>query len=115
MWEHPYQYRVEGDSYTLYSFGRDSRLGGEGLNADIYPSSEGRPLELPTLRQFTFNLPTEGIQWTCFLAGVCASLVCLQPSRNRSGAGFLARVGATAIGAVLLAIFLSALHLPSGH
>ena len=114
-WKHPYQYRVEGDSFALYSFGRDGQSGGDGLDADIYPSSEGRLLEVPTLRQFTFNLPTEGVQWTCFLAGVCAGLVCLLPSRNRHGARFFARVGATVIGTVLGAAVISSLHIPTGH
>jgi hypothetical protein len=114
VWERPYQYRVEGDTFALSSFGKDGQPGGEGLNADIHPTSTGRPLELPTFRQFAFELPTEGVQVTCLLAGVCAGLICLRSSRH-SGVGFLALVGATALGAVLVAVVISALHVPSGH
>jgi hypothetical protein len=115
LWERPHQYRVEGANFTLYSFGRDGQPGGEGLNADIYPTSAGRPLEVPTFHQFTFELPTAGVQLTSLLAGACAGVVCLRSSRNRRGVGFLALVGATAIGAVLIAVVISAIHVPSGH
>jgi hypothetical protein len=114
-WRHPYQYRAEGDGYILCSFGRDGSAGGEGLDADVYPSSAGRRLPSPTLRQFTFSMPTEGIRTTCILAGVCVALACIAPSRRRRGVGYLVRVGATAVGALLIAGFLSALHIPSGH
>jgi hypothetical protein len=115
VWKHPYQYRVEGDGYTLYSFGWDGRPGGAGRDADIYPTSAGRPAELPTLRQFTFDLPTRGVQLTCFLAGVCAGLICLLPPRHRRRTAFLARVGATVVGAILTAVVISYLHIPTGH
>jgi hypothetical protein len=114
-WERPYQYRAEGDTFTLYSFGRDGRPGGEGHDADVYPTSARRPLEPLTFRQFTFKEPTDGVQLTCLMAGACAGAVCMRPARNRRGVGFLALVGATAIGAVLVAIVISALHVPSGH
>jgi len=114
-WGNAYQYRVEDDRITLYSFGRDGRPGGDGLDADIYPTSTGRSSSQPTLRQFAFDLPTGGIWSACGLAGVCAALVCLLPSRNLSRAEFLARVAATAVGAVVAAVAISYLHIPSGH
>lgn len=116
IWGHPYLYSAEGESFTLYSYGPDGRPGGEGRDADIYPASLGRPPESPTLRQFTFDLPTAGVQLTCVLAGVCAGLICLlPPSRKRPRVEFLARVGATAIGTVLTAVVISYLHVPTGH
>jgi hypothetical protein len=114
-WRHPYQYRVEGDGFTLYSFGGDGQAGGEGLDADVYPRSTGRRLQTPTLRQFTFDLGTEGIRWTCVAAGVCAALACLLPSRRRRGAGFFSRVIPTAVGAVIMALVISLHHYPTGH
>lgn len=115
VWRHPVQYQVEGDRFTLYSFGWDGRAGGEGIDADIFPHSAGRPRESPTLYQFTMTLPTQGVQWTCFAAGVCVGLVCLKPSKNRLGAGFLTVVGITAVGAIFFAVAISFLHVPSGH
>lgn len=34
-WGNEYQYRSEGSSYTLMSFGADGRAGGEGNDADV--------------------------------------------------------------------------------
>jgi hypothetical protein len=115
MWDHPYQYRVEGDSFELFSLGADGKPGGLGRDADLYPSSMGRPPEVPTLRQFTFDLPTEGVQRTCILAGMCAALVCLLVTRSRRGARLLSRMAVTVIGAIIIAIALSALQLPASH
>lgn len=50
-WGRPYQYRVEGDGYTLFSLGRDGQPGGDGLDADLF--GQGRQNTYPTLWQFT--------------------------------------------------------------
>ncbi|WP_010543190.1 type II secretion system major pseudopilin GspG [Sphingomonas elodea] len=34
-WGKPYEYRSEGGAYTLRSFGKDGKPGGEGVDADI--------------------------------------------------------------------------------
>jgi general secretion pathway protein G len=34
-WGGPYQYRSEGSSYEILSFGADGRSGGEGNDADV--------------------------------------------------------------------------------
>ncbi|MFT3883149.1 MAG: type II secretion system protein GspG [Gemmatales bacterium] len=111
-WNHPYQYRVEGDKYELYSLGKDGQPGGEGLDADL--QARNRP-EPPTLRQFTLDLPTGGVLAACILSGVCAGLFCLMQKRDLSRRSFYLRLGATAIGAILLAVVISVLHIPSGH
>ena len=77
--------------------------------------SVGQPPEVPTLRQFTFELPTKGVQRTCILAGVCATLVCLLVTRSRRGAGLLSRMAVIVIGAIIIAVALSALQLPMSH
>ena len=114
-WDRPHQYRVDGDGFALFSFGRDGLRDGVGLDADIYPTLAGRPQEMPTLRQFAFELPTDGIRFTCIMAGVCGGLICLIQSRRRGGFELLAFAGATMVGAVLVAVFISFLHIPSGH
>ena len=107
-----HHYRIEGDGYELFSFGRDGQLGGVGLDAEIYPNGPNQPA---TLYQFSFDLPTEGPQQTCILAGVCAGLVCLLQTRQRGWGIFFMRLGGTAVGAVLAAIAISVVHIPSGH
>lgn len=117
-WQRPVQYAVEGDRFILYSFGRDGRPGGEGSDADVYPRSAGRPLGRPTLRQFAFDLPTEGIRTTCLAAGVIAALTCFRASSTPApwgGREIVPRFAATAVGSILVAIWLSALHIPNGH
>lgn len=42
-WGNPYQYRLEGGSFVITSFGADGQPGGEGNNADISSDSiEGK-------------------------------------------------------------------------
>jgi type II secretion system (T2SS) protein G len=115
VWDQPYLYRVEGDSFEIYSLGADGRPGGIGRDADLYPSSRGRPPELPTLRQFTFNLATRGIQQTCLVAGVCAALICAIVTRNHRGGAYLSRAAATIFAFFLIAIAAAALQMPSGR
>ena len=114
-WDRPFQYRVEGDGFELYSFGADGQPGGLGRDADLYPGPASRPPELPTLHQFTFELQTKGVQRTCIVAGVCAALVCLVVTRNRRGAGILPRVAATVVGFIIIAVAWSGLHIPTSH
>ena len=117
-WGRPFQYRAMGDRFDLHSFGRDGRPGGEGSDADVYPRSANRPFPPPTIRQFYFDFPTEGIRRTCQVAGVIAALACFTAPRRHApeaGRGMVAGVVATSIGAILVAIFLSALHVPNGH
>ena len=68
-WGNPYQYRPEGDGYTLYSLGRDGKRGGEGLDEDpdvrdlsshIVDRDPVPRVCIPTLWQFTFECPTGG-------------------------------------------------------
>lgn len=111
-WNHPYQYKVDGDKYVLYSLGKDGKPGGEGLDADLYAGDWPEP---PTFSQFMFDLPTRGVMAACILSGVCAGLICLAQRRDLSWRSFLIRLGATAIGTILIAVVISFLHIPSGH
>jgi hypothetical protein len=111
-WDRPIQYRVEGDTFELYSLGADGQPGGSGRDADLYPGPASRPPVLPTLRQFTFELPTKSVRRTCIVAGVCAAVVCLVVTRKRKGATFLARTAATVIGFIIIAVAVSGLQIP---
>lgn len=111
-WKHPYQYRVNGDKYELYSLGKDGQPGGEGLDADLYAGNQPAP---PTFSQFMFDLPTGGVLAACIISGVCAGLICLLQRRDLNRGSFFLLLVATVIGAILLAVVISALHIPSGH
>jgi hypothetical protein len=119
-WDRPFHYEVDDGSYALYSLGRDGRVGGFGLDADLHAGKRDRATELPTLWQFTTQLNTEGIQLSCLLAGILAFPLCLLGVR-RGEADRLSPVrvvfvhGLTAFFAVLTAVVISVVHLPSGH
>lgn len=122
-WRNPYHYRVEGDGYSLCSYGRDGLPGGAGLDADIYPRAGSQPIQPPTLWQFAFEMPTEGIMASCLLAGILAGLVWFLTLQKPAEVGktwprFLAAVGAMTITFLVcsfIALCIGALHLPSGH
>ena len=115
VWDHPFQYRIDGDSFELYSLGADGLPGGVGRGADLYPRSAGRTPDVPTLRQFTFELPTQEIQRTCIVTGACAALLCLLVTRKRRGAAFLGRAIAITIAFFLIAIAATSLQAPTGQ
>ena len=88
-WSHPYQYRAEGDHYTLFSFGRDGKRGGEGLDqdlaaTDLLPDYDSffrlPPVGIPTFWQFTSEPSTRCVMMACALAGLCTSLPVLTVS-----------------------------------
>jgi Type II secretion system (T2SS), protein G len=125
-WRNPYQYHANESSYSLFSFGRDGKLGGEGLDEDLDvrvlgPYKQGlsrRPaVGSPTLRQFTFECPTQGVMITCAMAGICAFLACLFSQRTlRPGmVHALIRLGLTLIACLATAVFMSFLHVPTHH
>jgi Type II secretion system (T2SS), protein G len=119
-WRRPFQYQVTGDSYDLYSLGRDGQPGGVGLDADLYAGKSDRSAEDPTLWQFTVEPGTAGIQVTCIAAGILSFPICLIGAKNEPWNGTsvinaLVRYGITAIFAVVAAVAISFLHIPSGH
>jgi hypothetical protein len=115
MWDRPFHYRVEGDSFVLYSLGADGQPGGSGRDADLYAGAARNPPELPTLRQFTYELQTGGVRRTCILTGACAALVCLIVTRRRSGTALLTRTAATVVVFIIIAVAWSGLHIPTSH
>jgi hypothetical protein len=121
-WDH----QREGNSYALFSFGRDGKRGGDGLDEDVDVSDskfknaeinrEPR-IAIPTLRQFAFECDTFGPRTTCILAGILASVACLVtfkpgPPRLRRA---LFGLGLTLAACFVTAIFISALEVPTHH
>lgn len=127
-WNNPFQYRGDLDSYTLVSLGRDGHIGGKGLDRDIDaaelpPRPSGRDerwrqmIGSPSLRQFTFDYPTKGIQLGCALAGVFAFIACLiaRLDTPKGLPGVLIGLGFTLLFCLWFAINISAIHVPNHH
>jgi hypothetical protein len=73
-----------------------------------------------TLWEFANSAPSKPMAIACFLAGGFAFPLCFLGSRARPGAGpawfkILTVHGATAFFAILAAVVISAVHIPSGH
>jgi hypothetical protein len=118
-WGNPIQYRVEGDGFVLYSYGRDGRPGGAGIDADLYDGQPDPGLELPTLWEFAKSDVSFPVGIACFLAGLIAFPLCVlqakgQPEDRLSLLWFLLRIGVTAICATFAALVISAIHVVGG-
>lgn len=119
-WGNPYEYTRQDGTPVVYSYGRDGRLGGVGLDSDLY--SDGRTAEdsLPTFWQFSTELPSSGVIGTCLVAGMLASAVCLMLTRDTQlrkvkPAAIARRVTITVLASVVTAVLISFLHIPTGH
>jgi hypothetical protein len=119
-WRRPFIYATDGTTCTVTSLGRDGKPGGVGLNCDLTQADPDPPESRPTLHQFLFDCSTGGIVATCVFTGVIASIlgwVLTKPAMLDWKGAFLltVRLAATALGAVLVAMVLAVLHIPSGH
>jgi hypothetical protein len=119
-WGHPLNIVQDGSNFMIVSYGRDEKLGGIGLDCDLTSRDLWPRQSLPTLLQFYRDLPSTGIVKSCIFSGVLAlitSLLAIKlPTLNRQNIIRACwKLGATIIGAVLVSIFISELHIPSGH
>src|SRR5579883_1536509 len=71
-WGRPFVYEVDGDTYELYSLGRDGRPGGSGLDSDIRSEVVDSSREHLTLWEFSRHQDIRGVQMSCILAGLLA-------------------------------------------
>jgi hypothetical protein len=115
-WRNPYQYEVQNDKYVIYSYGRDGKPGGEGLDADQYA---GGRLPFPTFSQFTALPDAISTFMLCLLAGLVTFPICLLQGMEKSGKKLsllviLWRNAITAVFALIIAAWLAAAYW-SGH
>jgi hypothetical protein len=119
-WKTPYVYKRTATSYEVWSLGHDGREGGSGFDTDILLDADPRVLidiQPATLRQFTLDPASFGVQKGCLIAGLFASIVGLVTIRGPKpiSAARLSILLATVVMSVFIAVVLSALHIPSGH
>jgi hypothetical protein len=120
-WKRPFLFSTDGTNCLITSLGRDGKPGGRGLDWDL-TNRHGWPNEaFPTFHQFFFEMPkVRGMIASCFVCGGLAFLLCFRtakmPELTWPGLTLLGfRLLLTIIGAVVVAIVITALHVPSGH
>jgi hypothetical protein len=119
-WQRPFIFLDEGTNCVVISYGRDGKAGGNGLDYDLTSKNPNPKEARPTFKQFLYEMPTGGMIKSCLACGVLAALLAAftvkVPDFSRQGVVSLAaKLGVTAICAVMVAVFISILHIPSGH
>jgi len=120
-WGRPFVYSVDGNHYTVSSFGRDGRLGGVGLDYDLSNNNSWPEDARPTFRQFISQKPAWGVIATCLACGVVVFFIgvtTVDPSAIQSRASVVAlvvKLVVTILGTVMTSVFISALHIPNHH
>jgi hypothetical protein len=119
-WRQPLIYTNQGTNVVAISYGRDGKPGGSGLDSDLSSLDPSPKESLITLHQFYFELPTGKIVAACILCAAMASAISLLTVRRidltipglvRTALILLA----TGFAALVTALTISALHIPSGH
>jgi hypothetical protein len=118
VWGNPFGYQVNGENYVVISYGLDGQPGGEGFDADLRSDQDPGFVKM-TLWEFTSETRTMGMKLACILGGLFAFPVCLflpQPRRSRGAfIKVLTMNIITAFFAIIVAVVMSLLHLPTGH
>src|SRR5688572_15123766 len=119
-WGRPLLYATDGLKCTVLTLGRDGRPGGRGPDCDLSNQEPNSGACYPTLVQFLFALETGKMPQAWIAGGALTFLTCLVGIKardfTRKGArAFAWNLGLTMIGATVMAVFLSALEVPSGH
>jgi len=119
-WKHPFVYQVQNGSYILTSYGRDGKPGGIGLDCDLSNiNPKPAAAELPFL-QVIFDPLARGMVYTSIISGVFAFLLTFDVaspivlSRQR-WAELTFKLLGTLIATLIVAVFITMLHVPSGH
>jgi Type II secretion system (T2SS), protein G len=117
-WGNPFGYQVNGENYVVISYGRDGQPGGEGYDADFRSDQDPTFVKM-TLWEFTSESRTMGMKLACILGGLFAFPICLFLRPPRRSQGTIIKVLAmniiTAVFAIIVAVLMSVLHLPTGH
>lgn len=126
-WDNLIQYRLNDSSYELFSYGRDGKVGGIGLDADIFPDGRNRKKALPTFSQFFLEtdkseINNGGFFMTSIFAGsMVAFIIFFSPIKEGKSKDTFkpAQLAVNALIIILIAsvvgVFLLILHVPTGH
>ncbi|HSU54518.1 MAG TPA: type II secretion system protein GspG [Candidatus Dormibacteraeota bacterium] len=115
-WRHRFRYELS-TNYLIISYGRDDKPGGTGFDCDLTSRNLRPAARAVTFGQFISYQPARAMHSTCAGAGLltaCLALVVVRkPVFSLSGMITISfRLGATALGAIIVAVILAGLHYP---
>lgn len=119
-WGRPFVYIVQGTHYQVISYGQDGKPGGDGWDADISSDNPHPPKPQMTFHNFLTNPYTQDMVETACISGILAGLLCFLTVRFKqfTGRSILTlgvQIIATLAAASLVAMMITAAHVPSGH
>ncbi|MFA7238081.1 MAG: type II secretion system protein GspG [Phycisphaeraceae bacterium] len=120
-WKRPFQYVPHGDTYELYSLGRDGKPGGKGIDADIDLRGNESSEVQPTLYQFVFEMESvKGLVNGSIVAGFFTFLIALLPTLRRDAkpehwTSLILKLFITVVVCTIMAGWMAILDIPSGH
>jgi Type II secretion system (T2SS), protein G len=119
-WGRPFIFSHNGTDVLVTSYGRDGKPGGKGLDCDL-TSANWKPEDArPTFEQFLHGMRAGGmINSSIICGGLAFALTVFTiriPDVNRERIVILAaKLFFTLVAASIVASFITALHIPSGH
>ena len=119
-WRRQFVFTVDGTNCLVTSYGQDGKPGGIGVDCDLTNKNRHPKESLPTFLQFVSDSNLRGVTGTCVFCGILTFFLCFYivklPELTRRGiVGLGITLGATVVGAVFVAVMMSALHIPTGH
>ena len=119
-WERPLVYTIQGNSYTLVSYGQDGKPGGSGWDMDIGLTTPlSKDLKL-NYHQFSNAPDAQGAIRTAWITGALAAFLCLiivrpRPLTRSIILGLVVRIGVVLFAAVVVGDIIMIFHIPTGH
>jgi hypothetical protein len=119
-WGYPFVFLKEGTNCVVVSYGQDGKPGGVGIDCDLTTTNSVPKESTPTFGQFWSNERTQDMIGWCFICGLMAALLSFLtvriPDFTRRGLIILGlSLMSTIVGAFLISIIITVLHVPSGH
>lgn len=119
-WHRPIIYRVQGNTYTLASLGRDGKPGGVGLDCDltgVTPNSAQAAIPLVEVLLDPLARGLEIVALCCgaFTAATIFQAIGKDDLRRKNIFSTLSTIAVTLIAACVVAMIVTILHIPSGH
>lgn len=126
-WGNPIQYSISEGEFALFSFGRDGKPGGVGLDADLYFDGRNRDKTRPTFEQFYFTddeaeVANDGFVTTGIMTGILVAVTVLVSLQGQKATTLplviwqqFTAITAIVVLALVFGLYMLVVHIPNGH